>query len=65
MSAQGNESKTWATLKARAALAGYALLRTDPADGPKRVLVERIGLIRQRGGLGDLEELLAGQESNV
>jgi hypothetical protein len=65
VSAQGVESKTWTTLKARAALSGYALLRTDPVDGPVRLLVERFGLIRQLGGLDDVEELLAGQESNV
>jgi len=55
--------KNWATLTARAALAGYALLRTDLADGPVRLLVERFGLIRQLGGLADLEELLAATEA--
>lgn len=58
MSTQAIEPKTWATLTARAAMAGYALLRTDPADGPVRLLVARFGLIQQIGGVADLEALL-------
>lgn len=53
MNTQAIEPKTWATLTARA-----ALLRTDPAYGPVRLLVARIGLITQISGVADLEALL-------
>lgn len=53
------DEKRWATARARAALKGYLLLRTDPADGAQRVLVERYGVIRQLHDVGDLEGLLS------
>ena len=57
MNTQAIEPKTWATLTARAEMAGYALLRTDPAYRPLRLLVARIGLIKQIGSVADLEAL--------
>lgn len=65
MSAEAIAPKAWATLTARAAMVGYALLRTDSQDGPVRVLAERFGLIQQLGGVADVEELLAEQEGTV
>ena len=47
--------KAFATARATAALNGYALLRTDPADGPVRFLVERFGLAREVGSIEELE----------
>lgn len=38
------DPKTFATLRARAALKGYTLTRTDPADGPQVFHLERFGI---------------------
>lgn len=38
--------KTWATLRARAAMQGLTLTRTDPADGPVVYFLERRGLVQ-------------------
>lgn len=47
-------NKVFATARAMAALKGYRLLRTDPADGPVAFLLERHGLIREVRDLGSL-----------
>ncbi len=59
MSALPNLPKAWATLQARAALHGLALVRTDPADGPVRVFVQRGGVVRELYCIDELEALAA------
>ena len=49
------DSKAFATARAAAALNGYALLRTDPADGPVRFLIERFGLVREVGSIEEVQ----------
>jgi hypothetical protein len=39
-------TKTFETLRAKCALVGIVLLRTDPADGPVRLLAVREGRVR-------------------
>jgi hypothetical protein len=51
------DSKLFKTLQASAALGGYALVRSDPADGPVRLFLERFGLV-QEVTLRDLVERL-------
>ena len=54
--------KSFATLRARAALQGITVLRTDPADGPVRLFLERTGIFpqwRQVRSIDDLEVLIA------
>jgi hypothetical protein len=46
-----DEAKRVSTLRAAAALAGYQIARTDPADGPVRYFAIRWGLVRELGGL--------------
>ena len=41
------EQKLFRTLQAAAALGGYAVVRSDPADGPVRLFLERLGLVRE------------------
>jgi hypothetical protein len=41
------DTKTFADLRARAALLGYAIKRTDPADGPVVYLIEKFKLTRE------------------
>lgn len=50
--------KVWATLRARAALQGLVLARTDVADGPVRLLVCRRGAWREIGSIEQLEDLV-------
>ena len=45
-------AKTWGTLAARAALRGYQLWRSDPADGVQRFFAGRYGIVRP---LADLD----------
>jgi hypothetical protein len=52
--------KQWATLRAEAALQGYRLVRSDPADGPVLYFFERFGLI-QKAEAGRLAEMFAPQ----
>jgi hypothetical protein len=47
------DNKAFATLRARLALAGYALSRSDPTDGPLVFFAARWGLVRE---LRDLAE---------
>lgn len=51
-------SKPFATLQARAALAGIALLRSDPQDGPVRVLAQIAGAWRELRTPDDLESVI-------
>lgn len=51
-----DECKRFASLRATAALAGFELLRTDPADGPVRYLGSRWGAVREIGTSLDLVE---------
>ena len=50
--------KAWDIIRARTALQGVALLRTDPQDGPVRLLVEHDGIVRELRSLDDLEALI-------
>ena len=50
--------KSFETLRARAALAGLQLLRTDPADGWVRYFVLRRNTVRELTTIDDLEALL-------
>lgn len=51
--------KAWATLQARAALAGLAVFRSDPADGPVRLFVQRGSAVHELRSIDDLEALAA------
>ena len=50
--------KAWATLQARAALAGWQLWRSDAADGPQRFFAGRWGMVRVLGDLDEVERFL-------
>ena len=52
------ERKAWATLVARAAIAGYALWRSDAADGPQRLFLGRWGMVRCIADAAELDRLL-------
>ena len=52
------DGKAWHSLRARAALAGLTLLRSHPADGPARLLIQRFGAWREVRNLDDLEDLV-------
>lgn len=52
------DNKVWKGMAARAAMKGLVALRTDPADGPVRVLVEHHGRIHDLRSLDDLEAML-------
>ena len=52
-------TKTFETLRAKCALVGIILLRTDPADGPVRLLAVREGRVRMLHNIDDLEALVA------
>lgn len=41
------DDKTFQTLRARLALAGHALNRTEASDGPRRYMVSRWGMVRE------------------
>lgn len=51
-------AKTFATLRSRLALAGWTLLRSDPADGAVVVLAGKAGQWRQLHTIDDLESML-------
>ncbi|RVT53963.1 hypothetical protein [Rubrivivax albus] len=51
------DNKAFETLRARAALAGYRLLRTDERDGQVMYLVERSGIVRALRTIEDVESL--------
>jgi hypothetical protein len=51
--------KRFQSARARLALAGFVLMRSDPRDGEVRYLVERGGKVRLLRTLSDLEGLLA------
>lgn len=51
-------AKTFATLRARLAMAGWTLLRSDPADGAVVVLAGRAGQWRQLHTIEDIEDVL-------
>jgi hypothetical protein len=55
---QEAERKSWATLAARAALAGWQLWRTDPGDGAQRFFAGRWGLVRTLADLDEVERFL-------
>lgn len=40
--------KEFATLRAEAALLGYRMVRSDPADGPAVYFLERFGLVQEK-----------------
>ena len=52
------ERKAFLTLFSRFSLAGYALHRTDPRDGPVSYYAERRGLVRCLPSLNDAQRLL-------
>ena len=54
------DPKAWDTLRARAALHGVALLRTDQRDGPVRLLAEHGGIVRELRSLDDVEAVVVG-----
>ncbi len=51
-------SAPFETLRARAALAGIQLLRSDPQDGPPRVLIHQGGAWRELRTVDDAESLV-------
>lgn len=55
-------AKAFATLQARFALAGLALVRTNPADGPVRLFLARHGRVREVATIDELEALIEGLE---
>ena len=55
--------KRFATARAQAALAGVALMRTDPIDGPVIYLAQRDDRVRVLHTVDDLETVLAGGAS--
>ena len=57
--------KAFATMKARFALAGYQLTRTDPDDGPASYHAARYGLVRCLPALCDAQRLLADLEATL
>ena len=52
--------KAWDTIRARAALHGVALLRTDQRDGPVRLLIEHGGIVLELRNLDDVEAVVVG-----
>ncbi len=52
-------TKAYTTLRARFALRGYTLRRTDPSEGAPRYFVSRWGLLRE---LANLDEVTAFAE---
>lgn len=54
--------KTFATLRAEAALQGYRIVRSDPADGAVVYFVERFGLAQERTAAHLVEMFSAQQE---
>lgn len=53
------QRKRFNTLRARLALAGWALTRTDPADGPVIFYASRWGMERRLCDLADAEQFAA------
>ena len=53
-------AKAWADARARAALLGRALHRSDPRDGPMRLFAEVDGQVVVLRDLDQLEALLVG-----
>lgn len=58
-------ANAFSTLRARAALAGFALIRTDPADGPVQLFLMRHGRHRELATMDDLEALIGYQEERI
>ncbi len=58
MTASAVDSKVWAMLLARAAIAGFQLWRTDPADGVPMFFVARWGMVRALSSIEEVERLL-------
>ena len=56
--------KRFATARAQAALAGVALMRTDPTDGPVIYLAQRADRVRVLHTVDDLEAVLVGAASS-
>ena len=56
------DNKTFADLRAQAALIGYKLTRSDPADGPQVFFIERFGLVQpvMPGDLAERINAMAG-----
>lgn len=54
--AQADPEKTFATLRARLALAGWSLLRTSIADGPAVYIACRWNMPRELASLQDVAE---------
>jgi len=52
-------AKPFETLRAKCALAGVILMRTDPADGPVRLLAARGTQVHLLRDVDDLEALVA------
>lgn len=53
-----DEGKAFSTLRARFALGGYALYRTDPSDGPVTFFTARWGLVRHLPTLDDVRRVV-------
>ena len=51
----GAENKAFQTLRARLALAGHALSRTDASDGTRTYFVSRWGMVRELRTLDDVK----------
>jgi hypothetical protein len=56
--AQQDDAKRVSTLRAAAALAGYEIARTDPADGPVRFFASRWGVVRELGDIDQAEQFI-------
>lgn len=55
---QALDRKSWATLTARAALAGWQLWRSDAADGPQRFFAGRWGMVNVMADTAEVERFL-------
>jgi hypothetical protein len=56
------KDKAFSSLRSAFALLGYALYRTDPADGPVTILAESFGLTRALPTIEDARRFLAQQQ---
>ena len=53
-----SDTKRFATLKARYALAGHTLYKSGPGDGPVTYMAERWGMVRYLPTLDDADKFL-------
>lgn len=59
-----DDAKRVSGLRAAAALAGYQIARTDPADGQVKYFAIRWGLVRYLGDISDAEAFVRAAEGD-